>query len=143
MDTQMMLPFLVIIFITAFLLGGQILLIFVILQKSDVFTEGEEDLDDDNTVNGGEEEEEEDEIDDDDPDRSIEFRSEIGSTGKTGFLLYFGAPARVVCQLRLSKILEKKSQDNLSRTGLVTSLLNLFREGKWHVIHVVILKTII
>ncbi|XP_050730013.1 KICSTOR complex protein SZT2-like isoform X17 [Eriocheir sinensis] len=49
-------------------------------KKSDVFTEGEEDLDDETTVNGGEEEEEEDEGEDDDPDRSIEFRSEIGST---------------------------------------------------------------
>ncbi|XP_042227057.1 KICSTOR complex protein SZT2-like isoform X3 [Homarus americanus] len=48
-------------------------------KKSDVFTEGEEDLDDENTVNGGEEEEEEDD-DDDDHDKSIEFRSEIGST---------------------------------------------------------------
>ncbi|XP_063888022.1 KICSTOR complex protein SZT2-like isoform X5 [Scylla paramamosain] len=48
-------------------------------KKSDVFTEGEEDLEDDNTVNEGEEEDEE-EVDDDDPDKSIEFRSEIGST---------------------------------------------------------------
>ncbi|XP_069157334.1 KICSTOR complex protein SZT2 isoform X2 [Procambarus clarkii] len=44
-------------------------------KKSDVFTEGEEELDDENTVNGGEEEDE-----DEDHDKSIEFRSEIGST---------------------------------------------------------------
>ncbi|KAK8719568.1 hypothetical protein OTU49_013948, partial [Cherax quadricarinatus] len=42
--------------------------------KSDVFTEGEEDLNDENTVNGGEDDDEEDH------DKSIEFRSEIGST---------------------------------------------------------------
>ena len=54
------------------------------LQKSDVFTEGEEDVDDDNTVNGRDEDDE-DEGDDDDPDKSIEFRSEIGSTGKIRF----------------------------------------------------------
>lgn len=63
------------------MLEGGIVLITVVLQKSDVFTEGEEDLEDDNTVNEGEEEDEE--VDDDDPDKSIEFRSEIGSTGKT------------------------------------------------------------
>ncbi|KAK8725752.1 hypothetical protein OTU49_010460, partial [Cherax quadricarinatus] len=43
-------------------------------KKSDVFTEGEEDLNDENTVNGGEDDDEEDH------DKSIEFRSEIGST---------------------------------------------------------------
>ena len=63
------------------LLEDKTISISVVLQKSDVFTEGEEDLEDDNTVNEGEEEDEE--VDDDDPDRSIEFRSEIGSTGKT------------------------------------------------------------
>lgn len=53
------------------------------MQKSDVFTEGEEDLDDENTVNGVEEEEDaDDDDDDDDPDKSIEFRSETGSTGE-------------------------------------------------------------
>lgn len=45
-----------------------------------MFTEGEEELEDETTMNEGEEDE--DEGEDDDPDRSIEFRSEIGSTGK-------------------------------------------------------------
>ncbi|MPC08798.1 Protein SZT2 [Portunus trituberculatus] len=64
---------------SALLIEGKTVLTTVVLQKSDVFTEGEEDLEDDNTVNEGEEEDEE-EVDDDDPDKSIEFRSEIGST---------------------------------------------------------------
>lgn len=54
-------------------------------QKSDIFTEGEEELEDETTVNGAEEEDDDDDEvgeEEEDHDKSIEFRSEIGSSGK-------------------------------------------------------------
>ncbi|XP_047479590.1 KICSTOR complex protein SZT2-like isoform X5 [Penaeus chinensis] len=53
-------------------------------QKSDVFTEGEEELEDETTVNGAEEDDDDDDDEvgeeEEDHDKSIEFRSEVGSS---------------------------------------------------------------
>lgn len=62
---------------------------FAWFQKSDVFTEGEEELEDETTVNGAEEDDDDDDDEvgeeEEDHDKSIEFRSEVGSSGKEGF----------------------------------------------------------